>query len=51
MTTKREFRNGEIVDVTYDENGEEILWHWVHGIRKCSGRYPWPKTKESEEGK
>ena len=50
MTTKREFRNGEIVDVTYDENGEEILLHWVR-IPRCSGRYPWPKTIESKEDK
>ena len=47
MDKKRMFRNGEIVDVYYDENGEEALVHWVR-IPTNSGRYPWPKTSISE---
>lgn len=48
MDKKREFRNGELVDVYCDENGEEILVHWCR-IPRNSGRYPWPKNSISEK--
>lgn len=41
MDKKREFRNGEVVDVYYNENGEEELVHWVRTPRN-SGRFPFP---------
>lgn len=46
MDKRREVRNGELVDVYYDKNGEEDLIHWVR-ICGNSGRYPWTKKKES----
>lgn len=49
MDKKRMFRNGELVDVYYDENGEEYLIHWVYGVPRNSGRYPWPKTNNSNK--
>ena len=42
MNKKRMIRNDELVDVYYDENGEEIFEHWVHGVRASSGRFPFP---------
>ena len=42
MDEKRELRNDDLVDVYYDENGEEILMHWVRGVRASSGRFPFP---------
>ena len=42
MDKKREFKNDDLVDAYYDENGEEILTHWVHGVRASSGRFPFP---------
>lgn len=42
MDKKIDFRNGELVEVCSDENGEEILEHWVHGVRESSGRFPFP---------
>lgn len=46
MDVKRMIRNEALVDVYYDENGEEILEHWVR-IPACSGRSPFPKTNIS----
>ena len=46
MDVKRMIRNDALVDVYYDENGEEILEHWVR-IPACSGRSPFPKTNIS----
>ena len=43
MDKKRMIRNGELVDVYYNENGEEELIHLVHTPRN-SGQYPWPKS-------
>ena len=48
MDKKRMIRNGELVDVYYNENGEEELVHWARTPRN-SGRYPWPKTDISEK--
>lgn len=48
MDKKRMIRNGELVDVYYDENGEEYLVHWCR-IPRNSGRYHWPKTGISEK--
>ena len=42
MNKKRMIRNDELVDVYYDENGEEIFEHWVRGVRASSGRFPCP---------
>ena len=48
MVKKRMIRNGELVDVYYNENGEEELVHLCK-IPRNSGRYPWPKTDISEK--
>ena len=48
MDKKREFRNGELVDVYYDENGEEELVHWCR-IPRNSGRFRLPKNNISEK--
>lgn len=47
MDKRRVFRNGQVVDIYYDENGEEELVHWV-GVPANSGRYPWSKTNISQ---
>ena len=47
MKTVRELRNGELVDITYNDHGDEVLVHWAgHHIPLSSGRYPWPISKE-----
>lgn len=42
MDKNRELKNGAIVDVYYDDNGEEIFEHWVRCIPASSGRFPFP---------